>query len=430
MLLKNGIVISPTDSINEKKDIRIEDGVITEIASTIAPQKGEEILDVSGLVVAPGFVEMHCHLREPGFESKETIETGITSAIAGGYTAVCPMANTKPVVDNLMVLKYVKAQAKEVSGIGYHQVCAMTQGMEGQMLTNFEELKHNGAIAFSDDGRPVEHMKLLKMAFEYAASIDALIILHSEDSSLAEGGVINEGFTSTKLGLQGIPNLAESLAVTRELEVVRSVKDVKVHFAHISTKRSVELIRQAKKEGLKVTCETAPHYFSLCDEDIVDCDARFKMNPPLRSREDVQAIVEGIFDGTIDVIATDHAPHTIKEKTSPIQQSPMGIVGFETALGLTITNLVNKGYITLSTAISLLSSNPAKILKLNNQGSIKKGNISNLCVFNPSRKWEVKASEFKTKCKISPFEGKSLLGKVEYTIINGKITKNETSVTV
>ena len=290
MLLKNAHIINPADNLNELSDIRVENGMVAEISKNLFPLVDEEVIDLSGKVITPGLVDMHCHLREPGFESKETIKTGIQSAISGGYTAICPMANTSPVVDNLMTLKYTFDRAQEAEEIGFYPICALSVGLKGQNLVNMSELKDNGAVAFSDDGKPLENLKLYRVALEYADSLGALIISHSEDSSLASGGVINEGAASTRLGLQGISDLAESVAVARELEVLR-YSGGKLHFAHISTKRSIELIRQAKKDGLNVTCETAPHYFSLCDEDIKTFEAKFKMNPPLRSREDKEAVI-------------------------------------------------------------------------------------------------------------------------------------------
>lgn len=419
MLIKNGIIINPETNTEHKADIRIENEIIVEIGD-LEEKYDEEIVDITGKYISPGLVDMHCHLREPGFNAKETIKTGIESAINGGYTAICPMANTNPQVDNVTTLTYTISRAKEESDIGFYPICAVTKGLSSEQIVNVSQLLDNGAVAFSDDGKPVENMRLLREALKYINSHNSIIISHSEDSSLAQNGVINEGKVSTRLGLKGIPDITESLAVARELEVVRNVDGV-YHFAHISTKRAVELIRQAKKDGLKVTAETAPHYFSLTEDDMVDYDAKFKMNPPLRTQEDKLAIIEGLKDGTIDVIATDHAPHTVHEKMLPIQNAPMGITGFETALGITLTYLVHAGHLTLNEAIKKLTLNPAKILKLENQGKIKVGEKANLTVFDLNEEWEVDASKFKSKCRISPFDKKQLKGKAKKTIINGKI---------
>lgn len=420
MLLKNGKIVNPKNNFEGISDIRIKLGMIVEIGKNLKVEDGEEIIDLTGKIITPGLVDIHCHLREPGFNAKETIKTGIASAINGGYTAICPMANTNPQVDNSTTLTYTISKAKEESEIGFHPICAVTKGLENEKIVNVSELLSNGAIAFSDDGKPVENMHLLREALKYINSHNAVIISHSEDSSLANLGVINEGKASTRLGLKGIPNITESLAVARELEVVRSV-DGRYHFAHISTKRSIELIRQAKKDGLKVTAETAPHYFSLTEDDIVDYDAKYKVNPPLRTKEDLEAVIKGLQDGTLDVIATDHAPHTVAEKQSPIQNAPMGIAGFETALGLTLTNLVHTGKLTLMEAIRKLTYAPASILDIPNQGSIEIGKPANLTVIDLNEEWVVNASEFKSKCRISPFDKFKLKGKQKMTIIKGKI---------
>lgn len=420
MLLKNAKVVNPKTNYEGFSDIRIEDGYIKEIAANIIPASNEEIIDLSNKIIIPGLVDIHCHLREPGFNAKETIKTGIASAINGGYTAICPMANTNPQVDNSTTLMYTIIKAKEVSEIGFHPICAVTKGLANEKMVNVSELLSNGAIAFSDDGKPVENMHLLKEALKYVNSHNATIISHSEDSSLANGGVINEGKVATRLGLKGIPNITESLAVARELEVVRAVNG-KYHFAHISTKRSIELIRQAKKDGLNVTAETAPHYFSLTEDDIVDYDAKYKVNPPLRTKEDLEAVIEGLQDGTLDVIATDHAPHTVHEKQLPIQNAPMGLAGFETALGITLTYLVHSGKLSLIDAIKKLTYAPASVLNIPNQGSIEVGKEANLTVIDLNEEWIVDASKFKSKCRISPFDGYKLKGKQKMTIIKGKI---------
>lgn len=420
MLLKNAKLINPKNNFEDFSDIKIENGFISKIEKNIIPEMNEEVIDLTGKIIIPGLIDMHCHLREPGYSAKETIKTGIESAINGGYTAICPMANTNPVVDNSATLTYIINKAKEISGIGFYPICAVTKGLNNDKIVNVSELIDNGAIAFSDDGKPVENMHLLREALKYINSHNSLIISHSEDSSLANGGVINEGKVSAKLGLKGIPNITESLAVARELEIVRSVNG-KYHFAHISAKHSVELIREAKKEGLNITAETAPHYFSLTEDDIVDYDSKYKVNPPLRTKEDLEEIIRGLQDGTIDVIATDHAPHTVQEKLQPIQNAPMGIAGFETALGLTLTNLVHTGRIKLIDAIRKLTYNPALILNIQNQGSIEAGKEANLTVIDLNEEWIVDASKFKSKCRISPFDKTKLKGKVKMTIIKGKI---------
>ncbi|MBQ4123460.1 dihydroorotase [bacterium] len=420
MLLKNAKIVNPKNNFEDYADLRIENDTIVAIEKNLQPQTNEDVIDLSGKIIIPGLIDMHCHLREPGFSAKETIKTGILSAINGGYTAICPMANTNPTVDNATTLTYCISKAKETAKIGFHPICAVTKELKGEKIVNISELISLGAVAFSDDGKPLENMHLLREALKYINSHNSLIISHSEDSSLANSGVINEGKVSTLSGLKGIPSVTESLAVARELEVVRATNG-KYHFAHISTKRSVELIRQAKKDGLNITCETAPHYFSLTEDDIKDYDAKYKVNPPLRTREDLDAIVEGLKDGTIDVIATDHAPHTVQEKQNPIQQAPMGIAGFETAMSITLNYLVNNGKLSLIDAVRKLTANPARILNLENQGDIRLGAKANLAVIDLEEIYTVNASKFKSKCRISPFDKMELKGRVKMTIINGKI---------
>ena len=420
MLLKNAKIINPANNFEDFSDIRIEKEYITEIRKEILPYKDEEVLDLTGKIIIPGLIDIHCHLREPGFNAKETIKTGILSAINGGYTAICPMANTNPVVDNAATITYCINKAKEAAEIGFYPICAVTKGLKGEKIVNVSELISLGAIAFSDDGKPIENMHLLREALKYINSHDSIIISHSEDSSLANSGVINEGKISTRLGLKGIPSITESLAIARELEIVRATKG-RYHFAHISTKRSVELIRQAKKEGLNVTCETAPHYFSLSEDDIKDYDAKYKVNPPLRTKEDIEAIIDGLIDSTIDVIATDHAPHTVQEKLQPIQNAPMGLAGFETALSVALNYLVHSKKMPLIEVIRKFTSNPAKILNLKDQGDIQAGKPANLTVIDLNEERIVDASKFKSKCRISPFDKLELKGTVKNTIIKGKI---------
>lgn len=398
MILKGARVISPSDNLDDVLDIKIEDGIITKIAPKIAKDDADKVIDCSGNIITPAFVEMHCHLREPGFEYKETIETGIEAAIAGGFSAICPMANTNPINDNADTLKFIKDKAAQIGKIEILPICAVTINFGGKCLTDIKELKKAGAIAFSDDGKPVENLKLLKEAL----LTGEMIISHAEDSTLLTDPI------------------SEAVSVARELEVLRAVGG-KIHFAHISTKRALELIKQAKSDGLNITCETAPHYFWFTKENQT-ADGKFKMNPPLRSKEDLKAVIEALKDGTIDCIATDHAPHSLKEKNKPFAEAPFGIVGLETALGATL-KLLETGDLSLNQVIEKLSVNPAKILGLKNQGSIKEKNIANLAILNLDRTYKVKAQDFKSKCKITPFEGKKFMGTVVGLIANGKKVK-------
>ncbi len=397
MILKGARVISPSDNLDDVLDIEIENGIIKKIAQKI---EGDDIIDCSGNIITPAFVEMHCHLREPGFEYKETIESGVEAAIAGGFSAICPMANTNPINDDAETLKFIQDKAALIGKIEICPISAVTKNFEGKELTDIKGLKKQGAIAFSDDGKPVENLKLLKEAL----LTGELIISHAEDSTLLTEAV------------------SEAVSVARELEILRAVGG-RLHFAHISTKRAIELIRQAKADGLNVTCETAPHYFWFTKENVT-ADGRFKMNPPLRTKEDAKALIEALKDGTIDCIATDHAPHSIEEKTKPFSESPFGIVGLETALGATL-KLVETGDLSLNQVIEKLSTNPAKILGLKNQGNIKEKNVANLAILNLDRTYKVKAEDFKSKCKITPFEGKKFMGKVVGLVAKGKMIKNK-----
>lgn len=391
LILKNARIIS--QSLDEVSNMQIEDGIIVDISKDI---QGEGI-DLKGKIITPGFVEMHCHLREPGFEYKETIETGIESAIYGGYTAICPMANTNPVVDDVDTLEFTILKAKDTNpNMGFYPVCAVTKGLKGEELVGLKELKNAGAIAFSDDGKPLENLKLLKEAL----LTGELIMSHAEDSKLLTDP------------------LSEAVCIARELEVLKDVGG-RIHFAHISTKRALELIREAKKEGLNITCETAPHYFTFTSEDATK-DGRFKMNPPLRTQEDLNAVIKALKDGTIDCIATDHAPHSIEEKLKAFAEAPFGIVGFETALGASL-KLVQDNHLTMQQLVEKLSTNPAKILNLKDQGQIKIGQIANLTIIDPDLEYTVKSEEFKSKCKISPFNGMMLKGKSIAVIANGEL---------
>ena len=399
-ILKNAHVISPENGLDEDFDIEIKDGAVTSVGKNLT---GTNIVDLSGKIIMPAFVEMHCHLREPGFEEKETIETGVNSAIAGGYAAICPMANTNPVNDNPETLKYI---INACNKIDIFPICAVTKGLDGNEIVDFELLKNSGAIAFSNDGKPLENMELLKKALQKAQKTDVLIISHAEDTKYAP-----------------TQNESEFSAVLRELDVVRET-DARYHFAHISTAESLGLIHEAKDEGWNITCESAPHYFTLSKEDIVNNHARFKMNPPLRSETDKNAVIESFLDGTIDVIATDHAPHTIAEKNLPFEKAPMGVVGFETAFSLAYECFIRKNLLTMGALVNKFSVNPAKILGLKEYGHIEIGQNANLAIFDTEQEWTVNAKKFRSKCKISPFEGMKLRGKIVGTIAKGIYYEN------
>lgn len=390
MILKGAKVISPKNGLDEILDINIENGIIIDIAKNI---DGEGI-DFTGKIITPGFIEMHCHLREPGFEYKETIETGSFAAQNGGYVAICPMANTNPVNDNVETLKYILDKANQIGKVKVLPVCAVTKGLYSEEVVDFKELKQAGAIAFSNDGKPITSSEVLKKALQSGE----LIISHPEGAN------------------------SEAECVKRELELFKEVGG-KLHFAHISTKDSIDLIRNAKKEGLKVTCETAPHYFTFTKDDIT-ADGQFKMNPPLATKEDLDAVIKGLQDGTIDCIATDHAPHSLEEKQKPFSEAPFGIIGFETALGASL-KLVQNGYLTMNQLVEKLSSNPAKILGLKDYGEIKIGGKANLTIIMPDCKYKVDKNEFKSKCKNSPFEGMELQGISIATVLDGQIIFNE-----
>ncbi len=384
MILKNLFCVD----CERKIDVKIENGLISDIGENI---EGDGI-DLSGKFIAEGFIDMHCHLREPGQEHKETIKTGIEAAIAGGYSAVCPMANTNPINDNVETLEFIKSK---FGGYNLFPICALTKNFSKNEIVDYEELVKHGAIAFSNDGKPVRDLNFLKNALEKGL----FIISHPEVPEL--------------LGSRE----SEYLAVQKELEIVRET-GARYHFAHVSTKESVELIREAKKEGLPVSCETAPHYFSLFKTEENIYNTLFKVNPPLKTEEDMAKIIEGLKDGTIDVIATDHAPHTIKEKKASYTLAPNGICGLETSIGVALTYLSD--YLSLKEICDKFSKNPREILNLGNFGKLEKGNRANFVIIDTKEEWIVKGKNFKSKCKITPFEGKKLKGRVFATVVNGE----------
>lgn len=422
ILIKNGRVIDPANSVDEIADVYINDGVIAEIGKDLELDGANtEVIDAHGMVVAPGLVDMHVHLREPGQEYKETIETGTRAAVCGGVTSVACMPNTEPVCDNETVVRFIKERAKEAGYANVFPVGSISKNLEGKYLAEIGQMVFEGAVAISDDGRPVENSGLMRRAIEYSDMFDITVISHCEDIALGEGDM-NEGAVATEMGLRGISPAAEEVMAARDILVAENLGG-RVHIAHISTKGTVELIREAKKRGVRVTCETCPHYFALTEEACKNYNTNAKMNPPLRTAEDVEAIKEGLKDGTIDCIVTDHAPHHEDEKNCEFSQAKNGIVGLETSLGLGIKYLVKEGVLTMSELIEKMSKNPSEILGIS-RGTLSVGHSADVVVFDPDKKWTVNVEEFKSKGKNSPFDGFELFGKPEFVLVGGEIVIN------
>jgi len=422
LLIKNGHIIDVKTGIDGIYDLLVEDDRIADISKDMDTE-GCEIINAGGKYVLPGLVDAHCHLRDPGFEYKEDIESVTRSAARGGFTSVACMPNTNPVIDNESVVKYILNKAKREGYVNVYPIGAITKGLKGEELAEIGELKFAGAVAVSDDGNPVKSSSLMKKAMQYASMFDIAIISHCEDTDMAEDGVMNEGYTSTMLGLKGIPAAAEETMVAREL-ILSEYLDIPIHIAHVSTALSVELIRNAKKRGVKVTCETCPHYFSLTEEACMGYDTNAKVNPPLRTTKDVQAIIEGIADDTIDIIATDHAPHHIDEKRVEFSIAANGMVGFETALPLAVTKLVRPGIITMGKLVEKMSLNPAKLLGIS-KGTLEPGSTADITIVDIDAKFTVDPEKFESRSKNSPFGGMELYGLVWGTIVNGKPVVSE-----
>ena len=421
VLLKNGTLIDYKTNTFEKYDVLLENEKIAKIEKDIQDE-ADKILDCTSLYIMPGMIDMHCHLREPGFEHKETIETGSKSAVAGGFTTICPMPNTKPTPDNIETLKFIINEAKRVNLCNILPYASVTKGEKGEELVNFEELKNAGAIAFSDDGMPVVNSRTMREAIIKADSLNTFVSSHCEEKSVSQGA-INSGKIANELGVEGVLPEAEEIMAAREI-VISETNNVRAHICHISTKTTKNMVRDAKKRGVKITCETCPHYFSLTVNDVLESGVNAKMNPPLREEKDRLAIIEGLKEGTIDVIITDHAPHTEEEKNKGLATAPNGIIGFETALSCEIMNLVDTGDISYLDLVKLTSYNPAKLLKID-RGTIEVGKIADITIFSPDEKYIYTKDKIVSKSKNSPFIGKELKGKVKYTIVNGNIVYQE-----
>lgn len=422
LLIKNGHVVDPKNNIDGIFNLLVVDGKIAKISND-AEDDLCEIIDAEGKYVLPGFVDAHCHLREPGFEYKEDIESGTLSAAMGGFTSIACMPNTNPVADNEAVIKYIINKAKQDGYVNVFPIGAITKGQKGEELAEIGELKFAGAVAISDDGKPVRSSSIMKKALQYASMFDITVISHCEDIDLAEEGVMNEGYMSTILGLKGIPAAAEETMVAREL-ILSEYTKVPIHIAHVSTALSVEMIRNAKRRGVQVTCETCPHYFTLTENACAGYNTNTKINPPLRTEKDVEAIIDGISDGTIDIIATDHAPHHKDEKNLEFSLAANGIIGFETAVPLAVTYLVKPGYITMKQLVEKISLNPSKILGIS-KGSLEIGASADITIVNMEDEFEVDVAAFKSKAKNSPYHGFKLYGSVWSTIVGGNVIVNE-----
>jgi dihydroorotase len=418
ILIKGGRVLSPEDHLDGMLDVRVEDGVIREIASNLAGG-ADETLDARGNVVAPGLIDIHVHLREPGGEASETLSSGLAAAVAGGFTAVATMPNTKPVMDRPELVAAQIDKARQLGLARVFPVAAVSMASEGESLTDFAALVAAGAVAFSDDGRPVKTAGLLRRALELSRELGTPISDHCEDPSLSAGGLINEGRVAEKLGVRGIPNASEDVCVARDL-VMAEATGGHLHVAHLSTAGALDMVRQAKRRGVRVTCEVAPHHFALTDEAVLVHGSNAKMNPPLRSAADVEAIRAGIADGTVDAIATDHAPHAPELKAKPLGGAPFGIIGLEIALPLALSELVDTGLISLWHLISLLSANPARII---NQplGRIQIGGAADLTLFDPELAWTYHAAQGRSKSRNTPFDGRTFRCAVTATIVGGNI---------
>ncbi len=416
MLIQNGRVIDPANNIDDTLDILIQDGQIAEVGKGLKV-KADETIDAKGKLVTPGLVDIHVHLRDPGLEYKEDIISGTASAAAGGFTSIACMPNTKPVIDNKAIVRYVIDKAKNEGSANVFPVGSITKGSKGETLAEMGELKEEGCVGFSDDGGPVSNGEIMRRALEYSRPFNAAIISHAEDLSIVAGGVMNDGHVSAELGLKGIPWVAEDAMTARDV-MLAEFTGGRLHIAHISTKGAIEFIRQAKKRGVNVTCEATPHHFTLTDEAVRGYNTNAKMNPPLRSSEDMDAVRAGLADGTIDAIATDHAPHHIDEKNVEFAIAMNGIVGLETALPLTL-NLVTEGVLTLNDAIAKLTSGPCQALDIP-RGTLAVGAVADIAIIDPDLEWVVSAQDLVSKSKNTPFDEWNMKGAAVQTILAGK----------
>lgn len=418
LLIKGGRVINPATGLDEVADVLIQDGIIKKIGLNLK-NKADQVLEASGQVVCPGFIDMHVHLRDPGLEAKEDIVSGSKAAAAGGFTGIACMPNTRPVIDTAIVVDGILRRAERDAAVRVHVIGAMTKGEQGKELAEIGDMIEAGACAISDDGHDIGNAKVMRTGLEYTSMFDRIVITHAEDVPLVEEGVIHEGEVSARLGLKGRPAVAEDIAVARNIMLAEYTNSA-VHIAHMSTKGAVELVRQAKAKGLQVTAEVTPHHLSLTDEAVIGYNTATKVAPPLRSMDHVEALRQGLKDGTIDAIATDHAPHAFEDKDREYKEAPFGFTGLETALGVILTECYHTGLMTLPEIIEKMATAPAKLLRLP-LGTLAEGQAADITVFDPNQEWTVDSKQFYTRGKATPFDGKTLKGKAVATIVKGQL---------
>jgi dihydroorotase len=419
LLIKNGHVIDPASGQDGVADVLIEDGVVRRVGPNLSTRAGDRVIDGGGLFVAPGFIDMHVHLREPGFEHAETIETGSRAAAAGGFTSICPMPNTSPVNDNATVTSYIIEKARRNAVVNIFPIGAITKGSLGEELAAIGAMREAGAVAISDDGRPVMNAQLMRRAMEYARGFNIPVINHCEDLHLSAGGDMHEGLESVRLGLRGIPGCSEEVMVARDI-LLAEVTGARYHVAHISSRHSVEMVQFAKSRGMAVTSEATPHHLDLADRDMKPYDSNYKMKPPLRSCGDVDEVLAGVVSGAIDAIATDHAPHPGSEKMQEFEKCPFGILGLETALGVTLERLIHPGKISLKRLVEMFTLNPARILGLN-RGTLSPGTPGDVTIFSTDREWTYDVNKSFSKSRNSPYDGRTFRGGAVATVVAGEV---------
>ncbi len=419
LVIRNGRVMDPASGLDKVCDVYLADGRVAAVGENLDVHSGAEVFDATGMVVAPGFLDIHVHFREPGFEYAETIETGARAAAAGGFTSVCCMPNTSPVNDSATVTSYIIERAKQKSGVNVYPIWAITKGSQGEELAGIGAMVKAGAVAISDDGRPVMNSRVMRRAMELAKGHGIPVIDHCEDLNLSAGGDMHEGETSVRRGLRGIPSAAEDVMVARDI-LLAELTGARYHVAHISTQHAVAMVGFAKARGMKVSCEATPHHFVLADCDTVAYDSNFKMKPPLRGKHDVSAVLNGLVDGTVEVIATDHAPHAGSDKMQEFERCPFGITGLETAIGITLEQLVHPGKITLKKMVELYTTGPARVMGLD-RGTLAVGAAGDVTVFDTATKWTYDVNKTQSKSKNSPFHGHEYVGGPVATVVGGKV---------